>query len=249
MSDRRQGSTGFSLRRWSQRKLEAARKDDPARRPEASGDAGAAPGSDSSAQAGAMSAAAPLQGAAPSPAIGTPDAARGAEPGARSEGQRGAPSLPPLESLTIDSDYSPFMQTGVDEDVKRAALRKLLRDPRFNVMDGLDVYIDDYSKPSPIEPELVRTLMQARYIFNPPRTRVNEQGNVEDVPDDPAVETADEPLAQSADTASDATDPPGVAAPAGHEAVGERTHANAMPDACVDAASRDGPLRQAGKDS
>ena len=35
-------------------------------------------------------------------------------------------------------------------DVKRAALRKLFTDPHFNVMDGLDIYIDDYSKPDPM---------------------------------------------------------------------------------------------------
>jgi Protein of unknown function (DUF3306) len=61
-------------------------------------------------------------------------------------------------------------------------LKKLLHDPRFNVMDGLDTYIADYSKPDPIEPEIVKQLMQARYLFNPPKTRVNEQGFVEDVP-------------------------------------------------------------------
>jgi hypothetical protein len=73
------------------------------------------------------------------------------------------------------------MQPGVDENVRRTALRKLLRDPRFNVMDGLDVYIDDYSKPDPIAPEIVRQLAHARYLFDPPKTRVNDQGYVEDV--------------------------------------------------------------------
>ena len=41
------------------------------------------------------------------------------------------------------------------EDVRRAALKKLFSDPRFNVMDGLDVYIDDYSKTEPIPPEML----------------------------------------------------------------------------------------------
>ena len=49
-------------------------------------------------------------------------------------------------------------------------------------MDGLDVYIDDYSKPDPIPADMVRQLVQARYIFDPPQTRINEQGFVEDVP-------------------------------------------------------------------
>src|SRR5436190_23542384 len=93
--------------------------------------------------------------------------------------------LPPVESLTFDSDFTAFLKADVDESLKRAALKKLLHDPRFNVMDGLDTYIDDYSKPDPIEPELVKQLMQARFLFNPPKTRVTEQGFVEDIPPEP----------------------------------------------------------------
>ncbi|MGH8664404.1 MAG: DUF3306 domain-containing protein, partial [Burkholderiales bacterium] len=47
--------------------------------------------------------------------------------------------LPPIESLTFDSDFRAFLQPHVAEDLKRQALKKLLHDPRFNVMDGLDV--------------------------------------------------------------------------------------------------------------
>jgi hypothetical protein len=61
-------------------------------------------------------------------------------------------------------------------------LKQLFRDPHFNVMDGLDVYIDDYSKPDPIDPDIVRQMVQGRYIFDPPPTRINAQGHVEDVP-------------------------------------------------------------------
>ena len=96
--------------------------------------------------------------------------------------QQTAPPLPPVESLTFDSDFRAFMQPHVEEALKRQTLRKLLHDPRFNVMDGLDVYIDDYSLPSPLEPEVARSLMQARYVFDPPPTRVNADGYVEDVP-------------------------------------------------------------------
>jgi hypothetical protein len=65
----------------------------------------------------------------------------------------GAPSpepLPPVESLTPDSDFTPFMKPEVDADTKRRAVKMLFQDPRYNVMDGLDVYIDDYSKPDPL---------------------------------------------------------------------------------------------------
>ena len=122
---------------------------------------------------------------------------------AASAAQSSAVSLPSIDSLSIDSDYSPFMQSGVDESLKRGALKKLFSDPRFNVMDGLDVYISDYSKPDPIDPEIVRTLVQARYIFNPPATRVNEQGYVEDVQEDaaPRENGPEDAEASGADTA------------------------------------------------
>ena len=61
-----------------------------------------------------------------------------------------APPLPPIESLEPGADIAQFMQAKVDESLKRQAVKKLLQDPRFNVMDGLDVYIDDYSQPDPL---------------------------------------------------------------------------------------------------
>jgi hypothetical protein len=67
--------------------------------------------------------------------------------------------LPPVESLTFDSDFTAFLKPGVDPAVKQAALKKLLRDPRFNVMDGLDVYIDDYTKSDPIPPDMLADLL------------------------------------------------------------------------------------------
>jgi len=67
-------------------------------------------------------------------------------------------ALPPVETLTIDSDFAAFLSPKVDEAVKRAALRKLFSDPRFNVMDGLDVYIDDYTKSDPLPEDVLAKL-------------------------------------------------------------------------------------------
>ena len=75
------------------------------------------------------------------------------------------PELPPVEKLTFDSDYRAFFHPKVDEDVRRAALKKLFSDPRFNVMDGLDVYIDDYSKTEPIPAAMLAQLKQAQNIL------------------------------------------------------------------------------------
>ena len=75
------------------------------------------------------------------------------------------PELPPVEKLTIDSDFSGFFHPKVDEDLRRSALRKLFSDPHFNVMDGLDVYIDDYSKSEPIPAAMLASLKQAQRIL------------------------------------------------------------------------------------
>jgi hypothetical protein len=75
------------------------------------------------------------------------------------------PELPPVEELTLESDFSGFFHPKVDEDVRRKALRKLFSEPHFNVMDGLDVYIDDYSKTEPIPATMLAGLQQAQRIF------------------------------------------------------------------------------------
>ena len=68
--------------------------------------------------------------------------------------------LPPVESLTLESDFTPFMRSGVDPVMRQQALRTLFRDPRFNVQDGLDVYIADFSQTDPIPPEWLGKLNQ-----------------------------------------------------------------------------------------
>ena len=84
---------------------------------------------------------------------------------AEREAQAAPPPLPPLESLTPDSDFRPFLHPKVEEGLRRAALKKLFADPRFNVMDGLDVYIDDYSNGEPLPEAMLATLQQAQNIL------------------------------------------------------------------------------------
>jgi hypothetical protein len=79
------------------------------------------------------------------------------------------PELPPLDSLNFESDFKAFMHSKVEETVKRAALKKLFSDPRFNVMDGLDTYVEDYTKFEPITEELLAQLEHARRTLFVPR--------------------------------------------------------------------------------
>ena len=75
------------------------------------------------------------------------------------------PTLADVSQLTADSDYSAFTAQSVDPQVRNAAMRKLFAaNPHFNVMDGLDVYIDDYSVGEPIPKSMLRQMVQARSL-------------------------------------------------------------------------------------
>ena len=74
------------------------------------------------------------------------------------------PTMADVAQLSHQSDYSRFVLSGVDEDVKCAAMKKLFTDPHFNVMDGLDIYIDDYSKPDPISLSVLRQMNQSKFL-------------------------------------------------------------------------------------
>ena len=75
-----------------------------------------------------------------------------------------APTMDDVAQLTHDADFSRFMAPAVDGDVKNAALKKLFTDPHFNVMDGLDTYIDDYGKPDPIPESMLRQMVQSKLL-------------------------------------------------------------------------------------
>jgi len=73
-----------------------------------------------------------------------------------------------LANLGPESDFTVFLKEEVSEVVRRQAMKTLFADPHFNVMDGLDVYIDDYSISDPIPEEMMATLNQARTLFGEP---------------------------------------------------------------------------------
>jgi len=86
------------------------------------------------------------------PAVGTAQA------------KEAAPTLEDVLKLTKDSDYSAYVKPGIDPEVQKAAMQKLFSDPRYNIMDGLDIYIDDYSKPDPIPLEMLKRMNQSKML-------------------------------------------------------------------------------------
>ncbi|RQO38531.1 DUF3306 domain-containing protein [Herminiimonas sp. KBW02] len=81
--------------------------------------------------------------------------------------QQPVPTMDDVAKLTHDSDYSGFMAQGVDESVKRSAMKKLFTDPHFNIMDGLDVYIEDFNKFEPMTPAFIAGLSHAKGLLDP----------------------------------------------------------------------------------
>jgi uncharacterized protein DUF3306 len=76
-----------------------------------------------------------------------------------------APALPPMESLTPESDFAPFMHPKVADALRRVALKKLFADPHFNVPDLNEAFSGDWTGGDPISEELLKTLNQARTVL------------------------------------------------------------------------------------
>jgi Protein of unknown function (DUF3306) len=108
--------------------------------------------------------AAAVAGEAP-PAAAVLNASTPPAPKQQERVEKPALTLQDVEQLTPESDFSAFARPDVDPAVRNAAMKKLFHaDPHFNVMDGLDVYIDDYNTPDPLPKAIMRTMLQARVL-------------------------------------------------------------------------------------
>ncbi|WP_298209394.1 DUF3306 domain-containing protein [Acidovorax sp.] len=104
----------------------------------------------------------------PAPAAATPLAA-GAQDAAQPASGDGAPvvdalpapTLSDAQALTPASDFKPFVDRAVSPEVRNLAMKKLFADPHFNVMDGLDIYVGDYTQPDPLPEGMLRKIASA----------------------------------------------------------------------------------------
>jgi hypothetical protein len=155
----------------------------------------------------------------PVPVTSGPAATDLAEPASAPPAE--AAPLPPVESLTFESDFSAFMQPKVAEETKRAALRKLFSDPSFNVMDGLDIYVGDYTQADPMPAGMLEKVSAVYAMLDPVEPARNERA------DKPARESASH-AAPAADVGArvgaetDSPSAPPAAAPAADAAADEQ---------------------------
>lgn len=120
---------GF-IGRWSRRKLDSNRQ---------AGRGGATPVADDEAPR--------PDGEAPRPDDEATETETASAPAGAAEGDVvDAATLPDIESLDKNSDFTPFMKAGVPPELKNRALRRLWRlDPTFANLDGLIDYGEDFT--------------------------------------------------------------------------------------------------------
>jgi len=180
---------GF-LGRWSQRKLDAKEGRPLAPEPPAPSTAAPAPADPSALKAAASDVLPPSPAAAPS------------EP---------PPTMDDVQALTPDADFSRFTAPQVAPEVRNAAMKKLFADPHFNVMDGLDIYIDDYGKPDPMPASVLRSLASADFLGlfrEDPSARPKENPEGPATPlGDPSAQGDVQTVAQSVPPESEPTAP------------------------------------------
>jgi Protein of unknown function (DUF3306) len=194
MTDKTEKSEGGFLSRWSRRK--ALQEKD-------------APGQGELVPPAPVMPAQPATTVMPSnPSTGAELQAHAAKTGANT-GVSGnaALELPSIESLTSESDFTPFMAKDVPASLRNQAVKKLFADPRYGLIDQMDIYIADYTQPDPIPMEMLRMMHQSKAL-----------GLFDDDPDSPANDVAadESPAMEPAETAIEAApiSPPALVAPA-----------------------------------
>ncbi|MFZ9298125.1 MAG: DUF3306 domain-containing protein [Hylemonella sp.] len=154
------------------------------------------------------------------------------------------PTLEDALQLTPQSDFKPFVGSEVAPEVRNAAMKKLFADPHFNVMDGLDIYIDDYSIPSPLPTSMMRRMVGAQML-----NLFDEDAKPAAVPATTPLAEAEKakPAAESAAPVTAQSEPEQATAALPNPPIAQDNHAN--PDLRLQpdhAAGAQGPGRGAG---
>ncbi len=149
---------------------------------------------------------------APAPGMPPPEGEAGA-------GQAAEPpailSLDDVRRLTHDSDFKPFMARDVGPEVRNAAMKKLFADPHYNVMDGLDTYIDDYTKSDPIPESMLRQMVGGKLLklFDHEAEAKGDETAAGREPAPLPLDNPNNPTAQTVAQSNDCPSPDGSLAP------------------------------------
>lgn len=132
--------------------------------------------------------------------------------------------MPPLDSLTEESDYTGFLSDKVSESLRRAALRKLFHSSAFNVIDELDDYAEDFTTFEALG-DLVTAEMRHRLDIEARRQAERRQQDVAEPVSSDTSDPADpdDPLPTTLDEQVEPQDPQPATLAADPEAAGPST--------------------------
>jgi hypothetical protein len=105
------------------------------------------------------------------------------------------PALPPVETLTPESDFAGFMHPKVKEELRRMALKKLFSDPHFSTPDPFEPFSGDWTVGEPLTQELLAKLNQTRSVLlsQAEREEQDKEAEQEERPAHEGESTQDEP--------------------------------------------------------
>lgn len=78
------------------------------------------------------------------------------------------PTEADLEQVRQGGDVKAFLSQKVSTDLKNKAFKALFSRPEFNQMDGLDIYIDDYSVFTPMTAEDIGKMSMSKQLLSRP---------------------------------------------------------------------------------
>ena len=107
------------------------------------------------------------------------------------------PVLPPIEDLKPDSDFTPFMDSRVDLETRRSALKKLFADGHFKTIDPFEPYSVDLTAEDPIPAEMLKTLNHARRVLFDEKEQAVEK--IEETKARAEEQTTEKPLPEAKD--------------------------------------------------
>jgi hypothetical protein len=90
------------------------------------------------------------------------------------------PTEADLVAVEQGGDIKAFMVDKVSAELKNKAFKALFSRPEFNVMDGLDIYIDDYNKFTPLSQEDIGKMTLSKQLLSRPDLEILKKSEIGD---------------------------------------------------------------------
>jgi hypothetical protein len=121
------------------------------------------------------------------------------------------PTQADAEALDVGADVSRFLQSGVTDAIKGAALKKLFADPAYNVISDMDDYVEDYSQMAKLSAVELRSLQQSKdlHLFEDPPWKI--EADARDAAAAAEKQATTDAVAETDTVAADDPDPVGAA--------------------------------------